>query len=292
MFEKFLMQVLPNAEEIINFKPEVGRGKVFWVCFKNQFGKVSTFLKKKVSDWVQKVYSEFEKYNWVNFDTVESPEGEVYGVSQTYCTCPDFKYHVAKGKTWRSFCKHQLMQLINKSLKQSIEESEKLERLRKFRFQCNQLKEELNKIKSETFFYEKGNHYGLSYRLDSVSVGNAEFSITIARERIGKILIDSYSSISTVHQSNNKTFIGTIGEFHQRALEKKFDSSLDALKYLIKGITIYTVEEQQAMNSLFYDEKQEPEYPMQEYFEEEKTEESKPTKKKWLSLEDLQSTPF
>ncbi|MEA5498022.1 hypothetical protein [Limnoraphis robusta] len=278
MFEKFLLQVVPNAEEIINFKPEVGRGKVFWVCFKNQFGKVSTFLKKKVSDWVQKVYAEFSKYNWLKFDTVESPEGKVYGVSQTYCTCPDFKYHVSKGKTWRSFCKHQLMQLMSKSLTEQITD-EKAIRLRKYREEKNQLIEKLDALKSESFFYENFKHYGLYYSLESISLGNASFNLTNGRERLGRILINSYSSIS-------QAFKGKLPPI-------EFENSLDALNYLLKGITIYTIEEQQAMNSLFVDDKSEPEYPMQDYFEEEKAEESKPAKKKvWLSLNDLQEMPF
>ena len=47
----------------------------------------------------------------------------------------------------------------------------------------------------------------------------------------------------------------------------------------------YEPDEIKAINDLFGEP---PEYPMQEYFEEEKREESKPTKK-WFSLANLQN---
>lgn len=300
MFEKFLIQVVPSAKEIINFKPEVGRGKVFWVYFSNNFGKCSTFLKKKVSEWLQKVYSEFKKYNWLNLTNVESPSGRVYEVTQTYCTCPDYRHNIIKGKTWRTFCKHQLMQYVNQFSKEINNKYQ----------QRDQLRERLDKLKTETFFFEHYKHYGLSYREDTVRLGDAKFSISVDGSDIGVILVDNYFKTSKVQRTSKQPTVETFAEARQRTLIKEFDDSIDALNYLLKGVELVSIEEQQARNSLFWEEPNadyhqtyysesereadmnEIEYPMQTYFEEEKAEESKPQKKKWISLEDIQDLPF
>ena len=101
-FQNAILAVLASAgaKEVIRIKSQVGRGKVYWVHYTTNKGKRrATFISPK----------EFKGYRWFDdFSTVVNLEsGAVYEVSESYCSCPSWKYQVKAGK--KEQCKHQAM---------------------------------------------------------------------------------------------------------------------------------------------------------------------------------------
>ena len=101
-FQNAILAVLASAgaKEVIRYKSQVGRGKVYWVYYGTNKGKRrATFISPK----------EFKGYRWFDdFSTVVNLEsGAVYEVSSSKCTCPSWKYQVKAGK--KEQCKHQAM---------------------------------------------------------------------------------------------------------------------------------------------------------------------------------------
>ena len=108
MLDKILSEVL-NVK-ILDIKQKVGRSKVTWVKFPGG----SRFIKREVSRWCEKLAQEVQKYDWLSCNLVVSNEGRRYRVSQQECTCPDWKHNIRKSTTWRTRCKHQILQAIRK----------------------------------------------------------------------------------------------------------------------------------------------------------------------------------
>ena len=93
-FQNAILAVLASAgaKEVIRYKSQVGRGKVYWVYYATNKGKHrATFISPK----------EFKGYRWFDdFSTVVNLEsGAVYEVSESYCSCPSWKYQVLTGKS-------------------------------------------------------------------------------------------------------------------------------------------------------------------------------------------------
>lgn len=101
-FKNAILAVLASAgaKEVIRYKSQVGRGKVYWVYYTTNKGlRRATFISPKT----------FQGYRWFDdFSTVVNLEsGAVYEVSESYCSCPSWKYQVLTGK--KQQCKHQVM---------------------------------------------------------------------------------------------------------------------------------------------------------------------------------------
>ena len=112
LFHNALIAVLDGvASRIINYKTQVGRGKVNWCHYEAPSGqRFATFISPKA----------FTGYKW-NCDyseVVNLETGASYRVSESHCTCSAWKYEVRAGK--KAQCKHQVMraEFVGKTLLQ------------------------------------------------------------------------------------------------------------------------------------------------------------------------------
>lgn len=109
-----ILKAIPDLSWIYNYIPQLGRGRTPWVYGKTTSGHhVARFIKKglvRASAWLTD-----SKYVSLNSD-------RLYQVSQSACTCPEWRHRISKDKGYRHIpglfkgyvdrCKHQVSQWL------------------------------------------------------------------------------------------------------------------------------------------------------------------------------------
>jgi predicted nucleic acid-binding Zn finger protein len=110
-----ILRVIPDLSWIYNFKEALGRGRCPWVHGLTKAGKkVARFLKKgliKLNVWLN------------DSEVVSLNRDRIYTVSQSECTCPEWRHRISQDKGYRHIpglfkgyvdrCKHQVAQWLN-----------------------------------------------------------------------------------------------------------------------------------------------------------------------------------
>lgn len=354
-----LLRVIPDLSWVYRFIPQLGRGRCPWIHGLTKTGqKISRFLKKGLIPF----------HIWVSdFEIVSRDRDRIYTVSQSECSCPEWKHRISKGKGYRNIprffkgyvniCKHQVMQWLRMH---DVSHFSEFVEIKTINLQDERLNEVLEQIPTLPEGLE-------IHRIEGDMGWERKFSIQFnywktfpygkpeqKRARLGSLLIDFDGAL---HFCSNKSsfwhefeelihginYLMKVCKFKfEQAIkpewqEPKLEPTLEELEALLMDkcygdeewfesmfpaeykLLIQLRKEKEANDSLFWSEPEpetepeypmgdlnndyhqtyyskseeqsdmnEIEYPMAEYFEEEKREESKP-KKKWISLADLRA---
>ncbi|MEL7037745.1 MAG: hypothetical protein AAFO04_19280 [Cyanobacteria bacterium J06592_8] len=282
-----LLRVIPDLSWIYNFKKALGRGKCPWVHGMTKAGaKVSRFLKKGL----------IKAHTWLNdSEVVSTSRDRVYTVSQSECSCPEWKHRISKDKGYRHIpelfkgyvdcCKHQVQHWLRSHDVSHFSEFINIEDNSKHSIESllnSPVPEGISLSKS---IDSEGYFWGLSVRFNYWNPPKTEYGEYKKEQR-------TLGLIKICKSAHAHAQIGDIEVFISRRnlLGKGFNNLDDAIDYLLRYHRLnremaFEPDEIKAINDLFGEP---PEYPMQEYFEEERIEESKPTKK-WFSLSNLQN---
>lgn len=90
-----LLRVIPDLSWVYRFIPQLGRGRCPWIHGLTKTGqKISRFLKKGLIPF----------HIWVSdFEIVSRDRDRIYTVSQSECSCPEWKHRISKGKGSATF---------------------------------------------------------------------------------------------------------------------------------------------------------------------------------------------